>query len=48
MRPGSARPGTAQAPRRNSSAVPAVSNKTYKEYSGFANEFEMDVIYTIN
>ena len=48
MRPQSGKPGTAQLPRRNSSAVPAVPNKTYSDYSVFANVFEMDVVYTIS
>ena len=45
---GVARPGTAQVPRRNSSAVPEVKNKAYSEYETFKLEYEADVVYTIS
>ena len=55
IRPGSQtlgapnRPGTAQVPRRKSSAVPgAVKTQAYSEYEKFKNEYELDVVFTIN
>ena len=43
------RPGTAQVPRRKSSAVPgAVKTQAYSDYEKFKNEYELDVVFTIN